>query len=179
MGGNRKGKTRTYIHLAITMLLGGLWHGAALRFILWGAIHGLALAIHKFLINVFGFKPSGAGMPAWKRVLNILFTFHLVCFAWIFFRADSMQKVGEIFTQLFRHFEPAVFLQFVTGYRTIFILMLIGFIIHFIPKKWDLKIRQIITGWPLWAKALLFCLAIFTVIQMKSAEIVPFIYFQF
>ena len=179
LGGNRKGKTRTYLNLAITMLLGGLWHGAALRFILWGAIHGVALAIHKLLMNLFGLKPSGAGMPAWQRVLNTLFTFHLVCFAWIFFRADSMQKVGEILTQLFAHFEPGVFLQFVTGYRMIFILMVIGYIAHFIPKKWDLKLQQTITHLPLWAKALLLCLAIFIVIQMKSAEIVPFIYFQF
>ena len=179
LGGNRKGKTRTYINLAITMLLGGLWHGAAFRFVLWGAIHGAALAIHKFLINVFGFKPSGATMTPWKRVLNTIFTFHLVCFAWIFFRADTMQKVGDIFTQLFTHFEPGVFLQFVTGYRMIFILMVTGYIIHFIPRKWDLKIQQKITHLPLWAKALLLCLAIFFVIQMKSAEIVPFIYFQF
>ena len=179
LGGNRKGKTRTYINLTITMLLGGLWHGAALRFILWGGIHGVALAIHKLLMNVFGFKPSGADMPAWKRVLNTIFTFHLVCFAWIFFRADTMQKVGEILTQLFQHFEPGVFLQFVNGYRMIFALMLIGFIIHFLPRKWDLKMQQTITLMPLWAKALLLCIAIFTVIQMKSAEIVPFIYFQF
>jgi D-alanyl-lipoteichoic acid acyltransferase DltB (MBOAT superfamily) len=179
LGGNRKGKTRTYLHLAITMLLGGLWHGAALRFVLWGAIHGVALAIHKFLINVFGFKPSGGDMPVWKRVISTIFTFHLVCFAWIFFRADTMQKVGDIFTQLFTHFEPGVFLQFVTGYRMIFILMIIGYIIHFIPKKWDLRIQQQVTCLPLWAKALLLCMAIFFVIQMKSAEIVPFIYFQF
>jgi len=179
LGGNRKGKTRTYLHLAITMLLGGLWHGAALRFILWGAIHGVALAIHKFFIDVCGFKPSGADMPVWKRVISTIFTFHIVCFAWIFFRADTMQKVGDIFTQIFTHFEPGVFLQFVNSYRMIFVLMVIGYIIHFIPKKWDLKIQQQITIFPLWAKALLLCMAIFFVIQMKSAEIVPFIYFQF
>ena len=179
LGGNRKGKTRTYIHLVITMLLGGLWHGAALRFILWGGIHGAALAIHKFLINRFGWKPSGKDMKPWKRVISTFFTFHLVCFAWVFFRAETMQKVGQIFTQLFRHFEPGVFLQFVTSYRLIFILMLTGFVIHFIPKRWDLKMQNSVTCLPVWAKALLLCIAIFMIIQMKSAEIVPFIYFQF
>jgi len=179
LGGNRKGKTRTYLHLAITMLLGGLWHGAALRFVLWGAIHGAALAIHKFLINNFGFKPSGATMPVWKRVLNTFFTFHIVCFSWIFFRADTMAKAKEILTQLFTRFEPGVFLQFVTGYHTIFALMVTGYILHFMPKKLDLKIQHTITRMPLWAKAILLCIAIFFVIQMKSAEIVPFIYFQF
>jgi len=130
-------------------------------------------------MNLFGFKPSGATMPAWKRVLNIIFTFHLVCFTWIFFRADSMVKAKEMLTQLFTRFEPGVFLQFATGYRTILILMVIGYIAHFIPKKWDLKLQKMITGLPLWAKALLLCIAIFIVIQMKSSEIVPFIYFQF
>ena len=179
LGGNRKGKTRTYLHLAITMLLGGLWHGAALRFILWGAIHGVALAIHKLLMNLFGFKASGTEMPAWKRVLSTFFTFHLVCFTWIFFRADTMAKAKAILIQLFAHFEPGVFLQFVTGYRTIFILMIIGYIAHFIPKKLNLKFQQVIIDMPLIVKALVLCLVIFIVIQMKSAEIVPFIYFQF
>ena len=179
LGGNRKGDIRTYLHLLITMLLGGLWHGAALRFILWGAIHGIALAIHKLLINVFGFKASGAEMPVWKRIISIIFTFHLICFAWIFFRADTMVKAGEILTQIFMYFEPKIFLQFVSGYSFIFILMITGFIIHFMPKKMDLSIQQKITRMPLWAKAILLSIVIFIVIQMKSTAIVPFIYFQF
>ena len=179
LGGNRKGKAFTYINLIITMLLGGLWHGAALRFVLWGAIHGVALAVHKLLIQLFGFKASGEDMSAWKRVISTALTFHVVCFAWIFFRADTMEKVGEMLTQIFMHFEPGVFLQFISGYYLIFTLMITGYVIHFMPKKVDLIIQQRVTCMPLWAKAMLLCVAIFIVIQMKSAEIVPFIYFQF
>ncbi|MDR1525310.1 MAG: MBOAT family protein [Tannerella sp.] len=179
LGGNRKGTTRTYVNLITTMLLGGLWHGAALRFILWGAIHGIALAIHKLSMNLFGLKAGGAEMPLWRRITGTVFTFHVVCFAWIFFRAGTMEKAGEMLTQIFTHFEPGVFLQFVSGYRLIFILMVTGYIIHFLPKEIDLAIRRKITVMPLWAKAALLCIAIFAVIQMKSAEIVPFIYFQF
>ena len=179
LGGNRKGKIKTYINLIITMLLGGLWHGAALRFVLWGAIHGIGLAVHKLFITYFGFKSSGAEMPVWKRIISIIFTFHIVCFAWIFFRADTMAKAWEMLTQIFTHFEPGVFLQFIAGYRMIFALMLTGYIIHFMPKKVDLIIQQKVTIMPLWGKALLLCSAIFLVIQMKSADIVPFIYFQF
>ena len=179
LGGNRKGKARTYINLIITMLLGGLWHGAALRFVLWGAIHGIALAGHKLLMSLFGFKASGEDMPLWKRVISTLFTFHVVCFAWIFFRADSMTKAGEMLTQIFTQFTPGVFLQFVTGYRMICFLMVIGYIIHFMPKKVDVALQQKVTCMPLWGKALLLCAAIFFVVQMKSADIVPFIYFQF
>jgi D-alanyl-lipoteichoic acid acyltransferase DltB (MBOAT superfamily) len=179
MGGNRKGKIRAYLNLIITMFLGGLWHGAALKFILWGVIHGIALAIHKLTIHLFGFKATGAEMPLWRRIISAVFTFHIVCFAWIPFRADSMQKVGEMFTQIFTYFQPEVFMQLINGYRSVFVLMITGYIIHFIPKEIDLKLQQKVTCMPLWAKAALLCIAIFIVIQMKSADIVPFIYFQF
>jgi Predicted membrane protein involved in D-alanine export len=179
LGGNRVGKYRTYINLIITMLLGGLWHGAALRFILWGAIHGIALAIHKLFITIFGFKSSGEKMPVWKRIISTVFTFHIVCFAWIFFRADTMEKAGEMLIQIFSNFQPKIFLQFVTGYYMIFILMITGYIIHFMPKKVDLMMQKKVTCLPLWGKALLLCVAIFVVVQFKSADIVPFIYFQF
>jgi D-alanyl-lipoteichoic acid acyltransferase DltB (MBOAT superfamily) len=179
LGGNRKGKVRTYINLIITMLLGGLWHGAALRFILWGAIHGVALAADKLVMRLFGLKANGVDMSLWRRIIGVIVTFHLVCFAWIFFRADTMEKAGQMLTQVFVQFEPGVFLQFVSGYRLVFILMITGYIIHFIPKKVDLIIQEKITCMPLWAKAALLSIAIFAVIQMKSAQIVPFIYFQF
>jgi D-alanyl-lipoteichoic acid acyltransferase DltB (MBOAT superfamily) len=179
LGGNRKGKVRTYVNLFITMLLGGLWHGAALRFILWGAIHGIALAIHKLFISLFGFKPSGEALSPWKRVINTIFTFHLVCFAWVFFRADNMAKAGEMLTQIFTRFEPNVFPQLVSGYPMIFALILLGYTVHFMPKRVDRVMQQKVTILPLWGKALLLCVAIFIVIQMKSADIVPFIYFQF
>ena len=179
LGGNRKGRNRTYLHLAITMLLGGLWHGAALRFLLWGAFHGAGIVFHKLMMNLFGLKASGADMASWKRMISAFFTFHFVCFAWIFFRADTMQKVKEIIKQLFTCFEPSIFLQFVSNYSAIFIVMIIGYIAHFMPKKMDQKLQHTVTIMPLWAKALLLCIVIFIVIQMKSAEIVPFIYFQF
>ena len=161
------------------MLLGGLWHGAALRFILWGAIHGVALAIHKLFITIFGLKASGEEMPFGQRIISTIFTFHIICLAWIFFRADTMAKAGEMLTQIFYHFSPEVFIQFITGYHMIFILMITGYIIHFMPKKVDITIQQAVIRMPLWGKALLLCAAIFIVIQMKSADIVPFIYFQF
>jgi D-alanyl-lipoteichoic acid acyltransferase DltB (MBOAT superfamily) len=161
------------------MLIGGLWHGAAIRFILWGAIHGVALAIHKWMTSLFGLKTSAGDMSIGERIINTLITFHLVCFAWIFFRADTMEKAGQMLSQIFTQFEAGVFTQLVSGYCTVFILMAAGYIMHFIPKDIDLKIRQQVTILPFWGKAFLLSLAIFIVIQMKSSEIVPFIYFQF
>ncbi len=180
LGGNRKGKVRTYLNLIITMLLGGLWHGAALRFILWGAIHGVALAIHKFIMGRFkSFKSVGSEMSPFRRVLGIVFTFHLVCFGWIFFRADSMQVANEVISQIFTNFHPEVFMQFVEGYKAVFFLMILGFILHFMPKRAEAAAQKVVTRSPLLIQALLFIIIIFIVIQVKSAGVQPFIYFQF
>ena len=180
LGGNRKGKIRTYINLLITMLLGGLWHGASVSFILWGALHGVALAVHKFMMNRFSsFKPLGAEMKPWRRVIGVLVTFHLVCFGWILFRADSMQTVGEMLTQIFTNFHPEVFTQFVMGYKGVFILMVVGYILHFMPKSAENSLQTVVTRSPLLVQAVMLAIAIFVVVQFKSAGVQPFIYFQF
>ena len=181
MGGNRKGKVRTYIHLLITMLLGGLWHGAALRFILWGGLHGFALALHKFAMNHFGrfFKKEGKEMSPLRRVWGVIFTFHIVCFGWIFFRADSVQVGLDMLHQIGSDFHPEIIMQFITGYTGVFVLLVAGYVIHFIPANVDNKIKRMVTYSPLVLQAIYLIIAIFIVVQVKSAGIVPFIYFQF
>ena len=170
LGGNRKGKIRTYINLLITMLLGGLWHGASVSFILWGALHGVALAVHKFVMNHFSsFKPLGSEMKPWRRVIGVLITFHLVCFGWILFRADSMQTVGEVLTQIFTNFHPEVFMQFVVGYKGVFVLMVVGYILHFMPKSAENGLQAVVTRSPLLVQAVMLAIAIFVVVQFKSA----------
>ncbi|MDL2282808.1 MBOAT family protein, partial [Parabacteroides sp. OttesenSCG-928-G06] len=132
LGGNRKGKVRTYLNLLITMLLGGLWHGASMNFVIWGGLHGVALAVHKFVMGRFqSFKKVGDEMSPLRRVLGVVFTFHLVCLGWILFRADSMQVAGQVLSQIFSNFHPEVCLQFVAGYKGVTFLMVLGFILHF------------------------------------------------
>lgn len=180
LGGNRKGSIRTYINLFITMLLGGLWHGASISFILWGALHGTALAVHKFMMNHFSsFKPLGCEMKPWRRVLGVLITFHLVCFGWILFRADSMKTVGEILTQITTNFHPEVFTQFVTGYKGVFALMVVGYVLHFMPKSAENALQGVVTRSPLIVQAIMLAIGVFIVVQFKSAGVQPFIYFQF
>lgn len=180
LGGNRKGKIRTYINLMITMLLGGLWHGASMNFVIWGGLHGAALAVHKFVMGRFSsFKQLGSEMAVWRRLLGILFTFHLVCLGWILFRADSMQTAGEILTQIFTNFHPEVFMQFVDGYKGVFFLMVLGYLLHFTPKRLDQAVQDMVTRSPLFIQAVILVIVIFIVIQLKSAGVQPFIYFQF
>lgn len=180
LGGNRKGKTRTYINLMITMLLGGLWHGASMNFVIWGGLHGVALAIHKFVMGRFGsFKSLGEEMPVWRRILGIIFTFHLVCLSWILFRANSMQTAGQILTQIFTNFHPGIFIQFVAGYKGVLSLMAIGYLLHYTPNKWSRAVQGVVTRSPLFIQALMLAIMIFLIVQLKSAGVQPFIYFRF
>jgi D-alanyl-lipoteichoic acid acyltransferase DltB (MBOAT superfamily) len=180
LGGNRKGTLRTYVNLIITMLLGGLWHGAAFRFVLWGGIHGLALAVHKWVMrHLPGFRKDGAEMTPLRRVCGIIFTFHLVCFGWIFFRADSLRAAFDMLGQIATRFYPEVFVQFVEGYPGIFLLLLGGYLIHFIPKRFDRHLQQVVIQSPVILQALYLIIAVFLITQVKSAGTVPFIYFQF
>src|SRR5262249_21767559 len=84
LGGNRRGKVRTYANLMLTMLLGGLWHGASWTFVAWGGLHGLYLAVERALGVRADAAPTGLSLLA-RRFL----TFHLVCLAWVFFRAPT------------------------------------------------------------------------------------------
>jgi D-alanyl-lipoteichoic acid acyltransferase DltB (MBOAT superfamily) len=87
LGGNRDSEVKTYRNLLMTMLLGGLWHGANWTFVVWGAIHGFVLSLERFL---FGHRKTHAELRALERVVRQVITFHVVCFSWIFFRAESV-----------------------------------------------------------------------------------------
>ena len=174
LGGNRKGRIRTYFNQFITMLLGGLWHGAAFRFILWGALHGAALAVDKFVKEFFNIPQNRL-----TKILGVLLTFHFVCFCWIFFRADNMMIAGNVISQIATHFSPGIFLDFIHGYRSILLVMLLGYMLHFIPRQFELKSMEWLTDIPLGVKLAMMVAVIVLVIQVKSSEIQPFIYFQF
>lgn len=174
LGGNRKGSVRTYANLILTMLLGGLWHGASWRMVIWGFIQGAALAFERRL-----------GIYKWthksklNRFIGFLVTFNLFTFTLLFFRAQSHQVALEMVSQMWNYFNPEVFVQFVAGYPVVFILIVLGYITHFTPQSWEDFAQKFITNLPFIGKAILLALVIWIVVQFKSADIQPFIYFQF
>lgn len=97
LGGNRKGTVRTYVNLMLTMLIGGLWHGAAWTFIIWGGLHGLALVVHKLWIK----HRKGSSDSALGTACSILLTFVFVSLAWVFFRAGSFKTAFLVFKAIF------------------------------------------------------------------------------
>lgn len=170
MGGNRKGKFRQYINLLATMLLGGLWHGASICFVLWGAFHGLLLCVDKMTKKI---------QERWPGWLRILITFHLVCLGFIVFRTQSFEKTGLMLSQIFTHFEPQIFLQWIESYAGVAFLIALGYVLHFLPSSISDRTQRSITAMPLLGKAFLIIVVAFIVIQIKSSEVQPFIYFQF
>jgi len=180
LGGNRKGRLRTYVNLMLTMILGGLWHGAALRFMLWGALHGTALALHKvWLAVVPGAKVTGGEMKRGWRILGIFVTFNLVCFGWLMFRAESMQTVALMLHQICCDFNAPIIPQAITGYAAVFCFIAAGYLLHFMPERLDGWARQAVMRAPMALQVLLLAVVIWSVMQIKSSDIQPFIYFQF
>jgi len=176
LGGNRKGKLRTYVNLFVTMLLGGLWHGASWKFIVWGGLHGTGLAVHKLYSKYINpILPS-----TWiGKFLSWLLTFHFVVFLWIFFRAPSFEKATEMIQLIATKFDIAYFMPFWNTRKSFLIMMIIGFAIHAIPVKAFDKLSIRFVKLPFIIKSIAFIILVQLIIQFKSAGVQPFIYFQF
>jgi alginate O-acetyltransferase complex protein AlgI len=176
LGGNRKGKFRTAINLILTMLLGGLWHGASFRFVIWGALHGIGLVINKIWKSLFGDRYSSTRVG---RFIGVFITFQFVSFCWIFFRAPDMESVRMMLTQIFQNFSPGSFLTVLPAYGNVFVLILIGYIIHLLPEKTKESYRGLFIRVPLIAQLAVVMLIAIVLYQMRTTEVMPFIYFRF
>ncbi len=183
LGGNRKGKVRMHMNLMITMLLGGLWHGASLRFVIWGGLHGAGLVIHKLWVKM-NLSLSKHYSSHWSKNLFIRFisvftTFHLVSFAWIFFRAGTLNDAIKMINQIGTNLQTGLIPVMISSYYKPFLIILLGFVVHWLPawfkenyRGWFIKSNIIV-------KIIIVVLVVFIIYQAKSAEIQPFIYFQF
>lgn len=162
-----------YCALVVTMLAGGLWHGPAWTFVAWGLIHGIGLAAAREWSSL---RKRFAPPPAarWSRVLAILTTFHFVCFAWIFFRADSLPNAFAVLHKLSR-------LNIDTSNLPLPVVLLVGLALtaHWIPNGVCDAARDGFVRLPATAQACaLFVIAV-GLYLIASSEVVPFIYVRF
>ena len=176
LGGNRKGKSRTYFNLMMTMLLGGLWHGASWNFVIWGGLHGTYLAVHKYFLKDRKIVASKMERVSLKNIANVFFTYILVLFTWIFFRSTDWAT-----TELF--FQKLIFWEH-SEYSLIFISTVLSFvgitllldILEYRYERHDyllkLKTPEIRIG-------ILLALVLVSFVYMYQADPLPFIYFQF
>lgn len=176
LGGNRKGKIRTNINLIITMLLGGLWHGASLRFIIWGAFHGIALVISRIWRSAIGEKLFSDRI---SRIFGVFITFHFVTFCWIFFRAPDLDSVGIMLTQIIENFSPGSYSTVLPAYGSVFLLIIVGYMIHLLPEVTKEVYRGYFIRIPLAGQMFVLLVVAVLLYQMRTTDVQPFIYFRF
>ncbi|MCX6561325.1 MAG: MBOAT family protein [Candidatus Aminicenantes bacterium] len=158
----------------VVFLVCGVWHGAAWGFVIWGLMHGLAVAVERTLR-----LPQKARKSRKRRLLARVLTFHYVGLAWIFFRADSPGKALAVVGRIFGQFKLRLLPQFLAGYPLVSALIALGLVLHLLPEKAKERARLFAAGMPLPAQSAALAAMIWLVFQFRTAAIQPFIYFKF
>ena len=179
LGGNRRGKVFMYSNQMIAMTACGLWHGASLNFVLWGVIHGALVCIHKFWSQTImrhdrHYHPSGI-----RRFFSVLITFHVITFTWILFRCRDFDSAWIMIKQMVTKFNLSVLPDVFIAYKYVFILMLFALFTHFLPNSWQNRSIKILQKGGVVLSAVAITIVIFIIMQVKSSDVQPFIYFQF
>ncbi len=170
LGGNRHGITRMYAALMITMLLGGLWHGAAWTFVIWGALHGIYLVAERLLRNRIHIK-----ITTWNGILVALLTYFCVNVTWVFFRAREFSTAWNMLGSMFGLNEGEKILQ-TFDILKVFTVILILFICHWLMRNTSMKAVALKTS-PVVLGVVWAVLFVLICIAQGSGE--QFIYFQF
>lgn len=176
LGGNRKGTLRMYANNFITMLVAGLWHGASWMFVIWGALHGFGLCVHKFFSRQLHITiPS----TLWGNTLSWLITYVYVCFAWSFFRSQSLTQLGTMYKKIVADFSWAHLSPFVYA-RPLWTVCLIGAMLtYLIPERTYTRLQLRFITLPWLAKFLLFIVCVQLAIEVAQEDVQPFIYGAF
>ncbi len=174
LGGNRGTEVRTYVNLMLTMLLGGLWHGASWTFVVWGGLHGLYLAAERWLRA----KTGVAGDPAsaWSRLALALVTYTLVNVTWVFFRAEDFPGAARILAGMAGLADGAA-----PVLPTMFVVKVVVIVTAIVATQWFMRNRsleEVVARAPWWLTGLVNAAMLFAVtITQGSGQ--AFIYFQF
>ena len=166
LGGSRKGKIFTLRNLAITMFLGGLWHGAAWTFVIWGIYHGALLITYNLM--------NAAGLTSPSKLLNRTVTFLAVIAGWVFFRSETFGMAWHLLGSMtgLNGFESFEIIRFQLGFRLIGLLCFMLAWVWTVPNTWEIRIRELKI--PAWAPA-----AVLVACVLWLDKESPFLYFQF
>lgn len=175
LGGNRKGTLRTYFNNFMTMLVGGLWHGAAWKFVFWGAMHGVGLALHK------AFRPLLSRLPDNRLVTALSWTLTMVYVSllWVFFRAESWTDSWLIIRNIFTNFGADHIIPFIEVRYVWIIMMVLIIAAHAMPRRVYDRLTLWFVDAPWAVRLIVFIIVVQLVVQFMSEEVAPFIYFQF
>ncbi|WP_297087750.1 MBOAT family O-acyltransferase [uncultured Draconibacterium sp.] len=171
-----KRSINTNINLMLTMLLGGLWHGASWQFIIWGGLNGVGLVVYKFWRKI---SPWENLNNRFVTIWRIAFTFTFITFTRVFFRSESMEVVNGMLRQIGTDMQLAIIPEILVAYKWVFLVMLFGFITHWLSYALKERVKNWFISSPIWVKAIIAAIVVVFVYQSISADMQPFIYFQF
>jgi alginate O-acetyltransferase complex protein AlgI len=169
----------TNLNLLNTMLLGGFWHGASWNFIIWGALHGVALAVHKIWVLLTGKVFKNLNQNRVYNIIAALITFHFVCFCWVFFKAPDFNSGLDMIYQVTHDFSFNVWPGFYNNYKAVLGMIVLAGMIHLIPDDLADKVIDRFTKVPMIAYVTAFFAFVIVYGFFKSAEPVLPIYLQF
>ena len=174
LGGNRQGTWRTMLNLMLTMLLGGLWHGASWLFLLWGGLHGMALILQR-ICGSLGPRTIQKNCPCWVKTGVVFF---LVTCMWVPFRASRFIDIGEFWSAIFRWEITDALHWFYNNPENALLLMLCTGL-HFCRGSFAKTIKW--SSWPLLLRTVVWASLLFWLLNFypQNSSVQPFIYFQF
>ena len=166
----------TNINIMLTMLIGGLWHGAAWKFAIWGGLNGLGVIAYKYWRKVSPYENSASWVArAWK----ILFTFSFITFTRIFFRSNDMEGVNQWFAQVAHNMDWDSAMSIIRHNNIPLAIIVIGYITHWLPQRWKDYIEYVFAQSHYTVKVAITLVVVLICYQAYSTDIQPFIYFQF
>ena len=166
----------TNINLMLTMVLGGLWHGASWKYILWGGINGLGIVFYKLWRKVSPYEHSTHWLAHFWKVFS---TFIFIVFVRLYFRGEDMERIGQFYDQLWNNMDLSSSGQVLWYFRDAFAVIVLGYTVHWLPQSLKDKIEEAYYQSPIWVKALIMAVVAVICYQTFSNDAPAFIYFQF
>lgn len=171
-----KSHINTNINLMLTMLIGGLWHGASWKFVIWGGLNGLGILVYKYwrIISPYELKNQWY-VRCWKIGITFLF----ITFTRIYFRGETMDHISRWYFQVWNRFDLQSALDILTHYQAVFWVMLLGYITHWLPQTNKNVMESLYSKSPAFIKVIFAAVIGLFCYQAFSTDFQPFIYFQF
>lgn len=166
----------TNINVMLTMLIGGLWHGASWNFVVWGGLNGLGIVVYKLWRKI---SPWESKDTWYKRAWAIFLTFNFITFTRIWFRSESFEKASQLISQIQDNFGIELAPDILTGFWKVFTVMFAGYLIHWLPTSIKDWYRKTFIKAPMAVQIIISFVTIVLLYQVISSDMQPFIYFQF
>jgi D-alanyl-lipoteichoic acid acyltransferase DltB (MBOAT superfamily) len=171
------GQARTYLNNFFTMVVAGLWHGSTLMFVLWGAMHGIGLVVHKWCHRLFLHRLPFSRW--WVKVPSWLLCQMFILFTWIFFRCADLSSATGYLRRMFTQFDTQCIPAFIAQRPLWIAILLLSMLVHCLREHWFYRLQErfITLHWTL--KSLLFLIVLQLAIEFSANEVQPFLYYKF